>query len=115
MGQQRGLRSIWLDSRDGEPQLIPPGRYDTGRTTPASGGDPCPAMDVPRGMAPIDLHLPDGASPLQAALEPIEALSKTFGGTVASFDLTDAEHGEFVIRIAVDQALKDRNVADQAS
>jgi len=99
----------------GEPQFISPGRYDTVLTTRDSGGDPCPAMDVPRGMAPIDLHLPDGASPLQAVLELIEALSKTFGGTVASFDLTDAEHGEFVIKFAVDQVLKDRNVADQAS
>ena len=56
-------------------------------------------------MAPIHLPLPDGVAPLQAALELIEALSKTFGGAVVSVDLTDAEHGEFVIRIGRDQLL----------
>ena len=62
-------------------------------------------MDVPRGMTPIHMPVPDGVAPLQAALELIEALSKTFGGAVVSVDLTDAEHGEFVIRIGRDQLL----------
>jgi hypothetical protein len=72
-------------------------------------------MDAPRERPSIHFPRPNGTALLHVALELIEVLWKSLGGTVISVDLTDAAHGEFVIRILIEQLSQERFAVDWAS